>query len=66
MKKSVVSILGVLAIAALTIQIAAAAPRGARKAQVPAPPTHQLRNAFGSVSKAVGSKSCDILWCYQN
>jgi len=66
MRKRVLNILSVLVIAALTIQIATAAPRGAQRTRVHAPATHQLRDAFGSTSKAVGSKSCDILWCYEN
>ena len=67
MRKIVWIILGVLAIAALTIQVATAAPRSARKeVRAPAPVVHHIRDAFGSVPSAVGSKSCDIFWCYDN
>jgi len=67
MRKTVLSILGVLIVAALTVQMAIAAPRSARKAaRAPAPPNHQIRDAFGSAPNAAGSKSCDIFWCYQN
>jgi hypothetical protein len=66
MRKRVLSILGLLVMSALTIQTATAAPRGARSARVAASATHQPRDAFGSASKAVGTKSCDIVWCYEN
>jgi hypothetical protein len=66
MRKRVFSILGVLIIAALTAQTAMAAARHVRKARAPAPVNHQVRDAFGSASNAVGSKSCDRLWCYEN
>ena len=69
MRKEVLSIFGVLVIAALTIQMATAAPRSARKAvRTPTPVTHQPRDAFGSALEAVGSisKSCDRFWWYEN
>ena len=67
MRKRVLSILSVLTIAALTIQMATAAPRSPRKAvRAPAPVNHQFRDAFGSAANAVGSKSCDRFWCYEN
>jgi hypothetical protein len=67
MRKRVLGILVVLAITALTVQIATAAPRSARKAvRAPAPVVHHIRDAFGSVPNAVGSKSCDIFSCYEN
>jgi hypothetical protein len=66
MRWRVLSIL-VVVIAAWTIQMATAAPRRAPKAaRAPAPVTQQFRDAFGSVPKAVGSKSCDRFWCYEN
>ena len=58
---------GVLVIAALMIQTAAAATRHTQKvARNPAPLTHQLRDAIDSAPEAVGSKSCDVIWCYEN
>jgi hypothetical protein len=66
MQKRALSHLGVLVIAALMIQTAAAATHHTRKAaRSPAPITHQLRDAFDS-PEAVGSKSCDVIWCYEN
>jgi len=60
-------IFGVLVIAALTIQTAAAATRHTQKvARNPTPTTHQLRDAFDSAPEAVGRKSCDVIWCYEN
>jgi hypothetical protein len=66
MRKRVLSIFGVLVIAVLTIQMATAAPRSARKAVRPAPVTHQGRDAFGSAPAAVESRSCDRFWCYDD
>jgi hypothetical protein len=67
MQKRALSHLGVLVIAALMIQTAAAATHHTRKAaRNPAPITHQLRDAFDSAPEAVGSKSCDVIWCYEN
>jgi hypothetical protein len=67
MRKRALPYLGVLVIAALTIQTAVAATHHARKqVRNPAPVTHQPRDAFGSAPEVVGGKSCDILWCYEN
>lgn len=67
MRKKVLSRLGVLVIAALTIQTATAATRHTRKAaRNPAAVTHQARDAYGSAPEAVGTKSCDVIWCYEN
>ena len=66
MKEIVLSILGVVVIAVLTLQTATAAPRGAQRTRVYAAPTREVRDAFGSVSKEARSKSCDIFWCYAN
>jgi hypothetical protein len=50
MRKKLLTVLSVLLIAALTIQMATAAGRNARKAaRSPVPVTHQLRDALGSV-----------------
>jgi hypothetical protein len=67
MRKRILLRLGVLVIAALTIQTATAATlHTQRAARNPAHVTHQVRDAFGSAPEAVGSKSCDIIWCYEN
>lgn len=67
MRKSLLCVLGVIALAAFTVALAFAAPHGARRAPRVSPPvTHQFRNAFGSAPKAVESKYCDIVWCYEN
>ena len=67
MRKRVLSIFGVLVTAVLTIQMATAAPRSARKAaRAQAPVTHQVRDAFGSAPAAVHSRSCDIFACYED
>jgi hypothetical protein len=56
MRKRVFAHLGVLVIAALTIQTATAAARHTRKAaRNLVPVTHQLRDAFGSAPEAVFS-----------
>jgi len=50
MQKRVLTVIGVLLSAALAIQTATAAARGARKsARAPDPVTQQQRGAFGSV-----------------
>jgi hypothetical protein len=54
MQKESIAPLGVLVIAALTIQTAAAESV-----------TRQLRDAFDSAPEAVGRKSCDVIWCYE-
>jgi hypothetical protein len=67
MRKRVLTRLGVLVLAALTIQTATVAARHTRKGvRNPALVTHQPRHAFGSAPEAVGSKSCDVIWCYEN
>jgi hypothetical protein len=67
MRKSVLNILGILAIAALTVQTASATPRHEQKtARVPAPATQQFRNALGATTAPIREKSCDIIWCYEN
>jgi hypothetical protein len=67
MQKRALPHLGVLIIVALMIQTAAAATRHTRAAtRNPAPIAHQLRDAFDSVPEAVGRKSCDVIWCYEN
>jgi hypothetical protein len=65
MRKTVLNVLGVLVVAALTVQTATAAPRSGGKAvRAPARASQQFRDAFDSAPKAVGNKSCDRFWCY--
>jgi hypothetical protein len=71
MRKIVLSILGALVIVSFTTQLAGAAPRSERKVvRAPAHAARQLREAHDSAPdpapRVVGSKSCDIFWCYQN
>jgi hypothetical protein len=81
MRIRVLTALGVLLVAASTIQTATAAARA------PVQVTRQLRDAFGSVDRpsaaqsdyshdsqrhglsapaAVDTRSCDVIWCYQD
>jgi hypothetical protein len=67
MRKRMLAHLGLLVIAALTIQTATAATRHTRKpVRNTAPVTHQLGDAYGSAPEAFGSKSCDVIWCYED
>jgi hypothetical protein len=68
MRKTVLTVLGVLLIAALTIQMATAAARNARKAaRAAAPATQQLRERHGlSAPAAIHNRSCDRFWCYED
>jgi hypothetical protein len=68
MRKNVLTVLGVLLIAALTIQMATAAPRNARKAaRVAVPVTQQLRERQRlSTPAAIHNRSCDRIWCYED
>ena len=68
MRKRVLTVLGVLLIAAVTIQMATAAARHARKAaRAPVPVTQQLRERHGlAPPAAVHNKSCDRFWCYDD
>ena len=68
MRKRVLTVLGVLLIAALTIQMATAAARNARKgARAPVPVTQQLRERHGvSAPAAIHNRSCDRFWCYED
>jgi hypothetical protein len=68
MRKRVLIILGVLLIAASTIQMATAAARNARKAaRVPAPVTQQPRDRHAlSAPAAIQARSCDRFWCYED
>jgi hypothetical protein len=82
MPTKVLTVLGVLLIAALTIQEATAAARHAGKAaRASGPATQQRRDAVGSAQSdysyrskrrglsapaATDTKSCDVVWCYQD
>ena len=68
MRKRVLTVLGVLLIAALTTQMATAAARHARKAaRAPVPVTQQLRERHElAPPAAIHNKSCDRLWCYDD
>jgi hypothetical protein len=58
MRKTVLTVLGALLIAASTTQMAAAAGRHVRKAQCPpVPTTQQLRNAYGAVAWPFATQS---------
>jgi hypothetical protein len=65
MRKRGLSVLGLLVVSALAAQVAAAAPHsGGKAARASAHLNQQYRDVFDSASKPVGTKSCDILWCY--
>jgi hypothetical protein len=67
MRKRFLNILGVAAVATFTVQMAIAAPYSTQKpGRVSSTAAHQFRNAFGSAHMMADSKSCDIIWCYQN
>jgi len=68
MRKTVLTVLGVLLIAALTMQMATAAARNSRKAaRAAAPVTQQLRERHGvSAPAAIHTRSCDRFWCYED
>jgi hypothetical protein len=66
MRKRILTVLGVLLIAALTIQAAMAAHNRRKPARAPVPATQQLRDTRHGPSAPAdtNTKSCDILWCY--
>ncbi len=80
MRKIVLRLLGALVIVSFTSQMAGAAARSERKVvRAPAHAARQFREAHDAAPRdfapgfvapnaapGVGSKSCDILWCYQN
>lgn len=68
MRNKVLTVLGVLLIAALTIPMATAAARHARKAaRAHVPVTQQLRERQRlSTPAASHNRSCDIIWCYED
>jgi hypothetical protein len=68
MRKRVLTVLGVLFIATLTIQTATAAARHARKAaRAPVPLTQQVRDSRAlSAPAPVHTRSCDTIACYED
>ena len=67
MRKRVLTVLGVLLIAALTIQIATAARNARKAARAPVPVTQQLRERHGvSAPAVIHNRSCDRFWCYED
>jgi hypothetical protein len=68
MRKRVLTVLGVLFIATLTIQTATAAPRHPRKAaRAPVPLTEQVRDSRALAAPAPAhTRSCDIFACYDD
>jgi hypothetical protein len=82
MPTRVLTVLGMLLIATLTIQEATAAARNAGKAaRASGSVAQQRRGGFGSAQSdysyrskrqglsapaATGTKSCDVIWCYEN
>jgi hypothetical protein len=68
MRKRVLTVVGVLLIATLTIQTATAAARHARKAtRAPVPLTQQVRDSHAlSATAPVHTRSCDIFACYED
>ena len=67
MRKRILIVVGVVLTTALTIQIASAAPRHARKT-AHAAAAQQFRGAYDSrtAPAASGNKSCDVIWCYSD
>jgi hypothetical protein len=62
MRRTVLTVIGVLLIATLTSQTTTAAARYARKfARAAVPVTQQL-----SAPAAIQSRTCDIRWCYED
>jgi uncharacterized membrane protein YjgN (DUF898 family) len=66
MRRRVLTVLGVLLIATLTIQTATAAARNARKSVRAAVPVTQQPREGLSAPAAVHSRSCDRFWCYED
>jgi hypothetical protein len=66
MRKMSLMILGVLAISACAIQASTAAPHNSKAAAHSSSAAHQFRKAFGSAEKTTGTRSCDIIWCYED
>jgi poly(3-hydroxybutyrate) depolymerase len=62
--KRVLTVLGVLLMAASTVQTASAARHGRKPAH--AFVTQQSRDARAYAPASSNTRSCDIIWCYQN
>ncbi|WP_213737442.1 hypothetical protein [Bradyrhizobium sp. dw_411] len=59
MRRSVLTVLAVVLMAALTIETADAARHGRK-------PARTTQQHGGPRPAASDTKSCDIIWCYQN
>jgi len=70
MRKAVLTVLGMALIGVLTVQIATAAGRHTRNASRTAvPATRQPRERHPPATPAppaTHSRSCDIIWCYED
>ena len=72
MRKAALTVLGMALIGALTIQMATAAPRHTRKpARETVPATQQPRerhppSAATAAPPATRTRSCDVIWCYED
>jgi len=71
MRKAVLTVLGMALIGTLTIQTATAAARHTRKAaRETVPATQQPRQrhppAATAASPATHTRSCDVIWCYED
>ena len=64
MRRGVLTVLAVVLMAAVTIQPADAARHGRKSARAAA--TQQHRDPRPAAPAASGTRSCDVIWCYQN
>jgi hypothetical protein len=64
MRGRVLTVLAALLMAALTIQTAAAARHGRKPARASA--TQQQGDTRPAAPAASGTRSCDVIWCYQD
>jgi hypothetical protein len=64
MRRRVLSVLAALLMAAVTIQTADAARHGRKPARGAA--TQQQGDPRPAAPAAGGTKSCDVIWCYQD
>ena len=62
MRRRVLTVLAALLMAAVTIQTADAARHGRK----PARATQQYGDTRSAAPAASGTKSCDVIWCYQD
>jgi hypothetical protein len=64
MRRRVLTVLAALLMAAVTIQTADAARHGRKPARAAA--TQQHGDTRHAAPAASGTKSCDVIWCYQD